>query len=118
MVDGAAAAGDPPAVRGVCARPAVAAGGLADPVCRFCVLAAGVEPGRGAAAAAGVLARGAGGGAAGAGPAHRQAAPGGAEFSRGDGVLCVAGGVGGAAEGAGAAGPGPDTPVPGDVRAA
>src|SRR5260370_18257139 len=62
VVDGAVATGNPPVVRGVGARPAVAAAGLADPVCGFCLLAAGVATRRRAAAAAGILAAGGRGG--------------------------------------------------------
>src|SRR5204862_2026869 len=102
---GAAATGDQLVVRGVCAWAAVAAAGLADPVCRFWLLAAGVVTRRRAAAAAGVLAGGVDGGARGAGPAYRQAAAGRAELSRRHGVLRAAGAVGGAAESAGAPGP-------------
>src|SRR5438046_6136344 len=107
VVDGAAATGNQPVVRGVCARAAVAAAGLADPVCGFCLLAAGVVTRRRAAAAAGVLAGGVDGGARGAGPAYRQAAAGRAELSRRHGVLRAARAVGGAAESAGAPGPSP-----------
>src|SRR2546429_426435 len=71
VVDGAAATGSQPVVRGVCARAAVAAAGRADPVCGFCLLAAGVGPRRRAAAAAGVLAGGRGGGGPRAGPGPR-----------------------------------------------
>src|SRR5260370_18976516 len=63
VVDGAVATGNPPVVRGVGARAAVAAAGLADPVCGFCLLAAGVATRRRAAAAAGILAGGVVGGA-------------------------------------------------------
>src|SRR3989454_4087170 len=104
MVDGIDPPGDHPAVRRVCARPAVALAGAADSIRRLRFLAAGVVTGRRAAEGDRLLERGAGGGFTRSRPGQRQATAGAAELSRRDGDLLRPGAVAGPAEAVGAAG--------------
>src|SRR6266699_6844360 len=106
MVDGVDPPGDNPAVRSVCARPAVALGGASDSIRRLRFLAAGVVTGRRPAEGDRLLEGGAGGGRTRSRPGHRQTAAGGPELSWRDGGLLRADAVAGPAEGVGAPGAG------------
>src|SRR5256885_16044424 len=101
MVNGGASPGSQATLCGVFSGPAVSPVGVADPIFRFCLLAARLVTGKGAAAADSLLEGHTGGGSFPAGPAHRQTTSCRAKLAWRDGDLCPAQRPSGAAESAG-----------------
>src|SRR5256885_12139599 len=102
MVDGGAAPGSEPTLRSIFSAPALSAARVADPICRFRLLAAQLVTGRGAPAADCLLEGRTGRCSPSAGTAHGQSTSCHAKLAWRNGDFCPPQGPSGPAESAGA----------------